>query len=133
MYIGVCDTLDSVTRQRLYIIGEPGQVQRAWMYLENIFSAEDIQKQLPAEATKFKQVDKFWKETFRKARHKRVEAQGTLEEETCVSVTGHLDPWSGKDTQYFYSSHVTTWYSRPSARCARTSAVPWTLCACPTS
>jgi hypothetical protein len=27
--------------------------QRAWMYLENIFGAEDIQKQLPAESSKF--------------------------------------------------------------------------------
>merc|ERR1719262_1923658 len=50
------------------VLDEWLQVQRAWMYLENIFSAEDIQKQLPAEATKFKQVDKFWKETFRKVR-----------------------------------------------------------------
>jgi dynein heavy chain len=44
------------------------QVQRAWMYLENIFSAEDIQAQLPTEAGKFKQVDKFWKDVFRKVR-----------------------------------------------------------------
>jgi dynein heavy chain len=27
--------------------------QKQWMYLENIFSAEDIQKQLPQETTKF--------------------------------------------------------------------------------
>jgi hypothetical protein len=39
-------------------------------YLENIFSAEDIQKQLPAETTKFKQVDRFWKELFRKVKSK---------------------------------------------------------------
>lgn len=45
-------------------------VQRGWMYLENIFSAEDIQKQLPGETTKFKQVDRFWKELFRKVKSK---------------------------------------------------------------
>ena len=50
------------------VIDEWYQVQRAWMYLENIFSAEDIQQQLPAEAAKFKSVDKFWKELFRKVR-----------------------------------------------------------------
>jgi dynein heavy chain len=50
------------------VLDEWLQVQRAWMYLENIFSAEDIQKQLPQESNKFKQVDKFWKETFRKVR-----------------------------------------------------------------
>lgn len=32
------------------------------MYLENIFNAEDIIAQLPAEAKKFQQVDKFWKD-----------------------------------------------------------------------
>merc|ERR1719238_2205783 len=49
-------------------IDEWYQVQRAWMYLENIFSAEDIQNQLPVEAGKFKTVDKFWKDVFRKVR-----------------------------------------------------------------
>lgn len=36
-------------------------VQRSWMYLETIFCAEDIQKQLPEEAAKFQTVDKTWK------------------------------------------------------------------------
>ena len=35
--------------------------QRTWMYLENIFGAEDIQKQLPAESQKFLIVDRSWK------------------------------------------------------------------------
>ena len=42
------------------------------MYLENIFSAEDIQKQLPAEATKFQQVDKFWRETMNRTNKNRL-------------------------------------------------------------
>ncbi|TMW64716.1 hypothetical protein Poli38472_011596 [Pythium oligandrum] len=37
------------------------QCQRSWMYLETIFCAEDIQKQLPVEAQKFALVDKNWK------------------------------------------------------------------------
>lgn len=40
------------------------------MYLENIFSAEDIQKQLPSETTKFFAVDKFWRENMIRT-HKR--------------------------------------------------------------
>ena len=36
--------------------------QRQWMYLENIFNAEDIQTQLKAETKQFQQVDKFWKD-----------------------------------------------------------------------
>ena len=35
--------------------------QKNWMYLENIFGAEDIQKQLPAESQKFLVVDRSWK------------------------------------------------------------------------
>jgi len=35
--------------------------QRNWMYLENIFGAEDIQKQLPVESQKFLIVDRSWK------------------------------------------------------------------------
>ncbi|XP_006900461.1 PREDICTED: dynein heavy chain 6, axonemal [Elephantulus edwardii] len=40
--------------------------QRNWLYLESIFNAPDIQRQLPAEAKMFLQVDKLWKEIMRK-------------------------------------------------------------------
>jgi dynein heavy chain len=36
-------------------------VQRQWMYLENIFLGEDIRKQLPMESNKFDQVNDKWK------------------------------------------------------------------------
>ena len=49
------------------IIDEWLTCQRQWMYLENIFNAEDIQKQLPSETADFIKVDKFWKETMLKA------------------------------------------------------------------
>jgi len=38
------------------------------MYLENIFNAEDIQKQLPNEARQFMQVDKFWRDTMQRTK-----------------------------------------------------------------
>ncbi len=44
------------------VIDEWLTFQRQWMYLENIFNAEDIQKQLPQEAKLFQTVDKFWKD-----------------------------------------------------------------------
>lgn len=44
--------------------------QRQWMYLENIFSAEDIQKELPGETAKFMGVDKFWKDTMSRTNQK---------------------------------------------------------------
>ena len=40
------------------VIDEWLKFQRQWMYLENIFSADDIIKQLPAESKLFQQVDK---------------------------------------------------------------------------
>jgi len=35
--------------------------QKQWIYLENIFAAPDIKKQLPTESQRFEQVDKFFK------------------------------------------------------------------------
>ena len=40
--------------------------QRNWLYLETIFSAPDIQRQLPAEAKMFVTVDKSYKDIMRK-------------------------------------------------------------------
>jgi dynein heavy chain, axonemal len=38
--------------------------QRTWMYLEPIFSSEDIVKQLPTEARRFNGVDSLWRKTM---------------------------------------------------------------------
>nr|XP_029134611.1 dynein heavy chain 6, axonemal [Labrus bergylta] len=41
--------------------------QRNWLYLESIFLAPDIKRQLPAESKMFLMVDKSWKEIMAKA------------------------------------------------------------------
>ena len=47
--------------------------QRNWIYLESVFSAQDIQKQLPAETEKFRQIDKFWKDIMNRTnKNKRI-------------------------------------------------------------
>jgi hypothetical protein len=43
----------SLLTRRQYVENE----QRSWMYLESIFSAPDIQKQLPKETVQFLRVD----------------------------------------------------------------------------
>ena len=47
--------------------------QKDWMYLKSIFSAPDIQRQLPHEAKSFMLVDKQFKDTMRKT-HERSNA-----------------------------------------------------------
>ncbi|EGD81584.1 dynein heavy chain 6 [Salpingoeca rosetta] len=42
------------------------ECQRSWIYLESIFSAPDIQRQLPSEAKMFLEVDKSFKDAMRK-------------------------------------------------------------------
>ena len=40
--------------------------QKSWMYLECIFAAPDIQRQLPHEGKAFAQVDKHFRDTMRR-------------------------------------------------------------------
>lgn len=42
-------------------------LQKQWMYLESIFSASDIRKQLPSEAAKFAEVDSHWQKMMKES------------------------------------------------------------------
>lgn len=46
------------------IISEINRCQKQWMYLEPIFSSEDIGKTLAAELTAFQDVDRLWRATL---------------------------------------------------------------------
>eukprot|EP00304_Pavlova_gyrans_P012708 CAMPEP_0206041750 /NCGR_PEP_ID=MMETSP1466-20131121/6142_1 /ASSEMBLY_ACC=CAM_ASM_001126 /TAXON_ID=44452 /ORGANISM="Pavlova gyrans, Strain CCMP608" /LENGTH=4121 /DNA_ID=CAMNT_0053416453 /DNA_START=38 /DNA_END=12403 /DNA_ORIENTATION=- len=68
------------------VLDEWTTCQRNWMYLENIFGAEDIQKQLPVEASKFQKVDKFWKDQMRKTN----DQPNVLEQVTKAGLLKHF-------------------------------------------
>ncbi|XP_049536716.1 dynein axonemal heavy chain 6 [Anopheles darlingi] len=51
--------------------------QQSWIYLEAIFSAPDIQRQLPHETQMFVQVDKAWKDLMRRT-HRAPLALGAM-------------------------------------------------------
>ena len=48
--VGVQDTMDVWMK-----------VQNTWLYLEPIFSSEDIQRQMASDAAKFSHVDAMWR------------------------------------------------------------------------
>ena len=41
--------------------------QRSWLYLEPIFSSDDIMKQLPVEGKRYQTMDRIWRKTMANA------------------------------------------------------------------
>jgi len=54
------------------------KVQNSWMYLEPVFSSEDIINQMPVEGAKFREVNIAWKDLMRRI-HRDPEALTVIE------------------------------------------------------
>ena len=44
------------------------QCQRAWLYLEPIFSSEDINRQLPVESKRYQTMERIWRKVMKQAK-----------------------------------------------------------------
>lgn len=53
-------------------LGDWVQVQKNWMYLENLFTSPEIKSTMPEENTSFEKVDKFFKDQMKKVDQHRL-------------------------------------------------------------
>ncbi|XP_072239156.1 dynein axonemal heavy chain 1 [Leuresthes tenuis] len=68
---GRIDALERKLRMTQDVLEEWVISQRAWMYLEPIFSLDDINQQLPVEGKIFQQMEQQWKSVMRSAFNNR--------------------------------------------------------------
>ena len=60
-------TWESKLRMTQDVMEEWAICQRAWLYLEPIFSSEDINRQLPVESKRYQTMDRMWKKIMTSA------------------------------------------------------------------
>ena len=102
------------------MLDEWTEVQKQWMYLESIFSAPDIQRQLPNESKAFFAVDKSFKEIMRRTRDRNNALQagttpGWLEmfqksNETLEKVQKNLEDYLETKRMAFLNPEATEIY-----------------------
>ena len=74
--------------------------QKEWMYLKTIFTAPDIQRQLPHEAKAFTAVDKQFREVMRRTRERNNAMQAATTPGHCRIVCPQHVCCSQNQTQY---------------------------------
>ncbi|KAK2862487.1 hypothetical protein Q5P01_002020 [Channa striata] len=65
------DTWEGKLRMTQDVLEEWLTCQRSWLYLEPIFSSDDINQQLPVEGKRYKQVEQTWRRVMKNAFNNR--------------------------------------------------------------
>ncbi|XP_040015424.1 dynein heavy chain 1, axonemal [Xiphias gladius] len=68
---GCISTWESKLRMTQDVLEEWLTCQRSWLYLEPIFSSDDINQQLPVEGKRYQQMEQIWKRVMKKAFNNR--------------------------------------------------------------
>uniref|UniRef100_A0A8C4NS28 Dynein, axonemal, heavy chain 1 n=1 Tax=Dicentrarchus labrax TaxID=13489 RepID=A0A8C4NS28_DICLA len=68
---GRINTWESKLRMTQDVLEEWLTCQRSWLYLEPIFSSDDINKQLPVEGKRYQQMEQTWRTVMKSAFHNR--------------------------------------------------------------
>lgn len=76
------------------------ECQKQWMYLESIFSAPDIQRQLPNESKAFNAVDKQFKDIMKR----------THDRYRCRRPHSRLSRWRTGTQGGSWLQEINTWF-----------------------
>ena len=61
-------TWESKLRTTQDVLDEWLQCQRSWLYLEPIFSSDDINRQLPTESKRYQTMERLWRKIMKNAK-----------------------------------------------------------------
>ncbi|XP_044001574.1 dynein axonemal heavy chain 1-like [Aphidius gifuensis] len=66
--VDILDTWESKLKLTQEVLNEWINLQKSWMYLEAVFTSEDISRQLPVEAKKYITMERNWRRIMKRAK-----------------------------------------------------------------
>lgn len=95
--------------------------QRAWLYLEPIFSSEDINRQLPVESKRYQTMERIWRKIMKNAYENREasspgDGRGKLGLPGSLLVLSLLNKKDWRTSPRLWSWPVSPWVGSPVLR-----------------